>query len=140
MRAGVLDDPPPVQVEAILLEVELLLQFDAGYAEERGKFRRHRVGQIDHCLEGPPCRYRTGAGLDFAWRIGLRFGRHNDRGGEARGSRAREKSAAAQRCVQRLLASWNTHDRPPCMLKCNFPAFDTPSIALGPAGRNITTP
>jgi hypothetical protein len=107
MGAGVLDDPPPVQIEPVLLEIELLLQFDAGHAEKRWEFRRHGVGQIDHGLEGPPGRERTGGGLDFGG------GGHDRRSGKARGGRTSEETAAAERRVQRLLASWNTHDRLP---------------------------
>ena len=51
MGAGVLDDPPPVQVEAVLLELVLLLQLDARHAEEGREVRRHGVGEIDHALE-----------------------------------------------------------------------------------------
>ena len=44
--AGMLDDPPPIEIEAVLLEVELLLHLDR-HAEKGREFGRHGVGEID---------------------------------------------------------------------------------------------
>src|SRR5262249_24359720 len=101
MRAGVLDDAPPVEIEAVLLEIELLLQLDAGHTEERGEVRRHGVGEIDHALE--PARRRGG--------LRLRDGG----GGEACGRGALEEPTTAERGMHRLLASRYAHGRPPAI-------------------------
>ena len=112
MRAGVLDQLPPVQVEAVLFEIILLLNLDAGHAEEGRELRRHGVGQIDHALEIALTLGSPGAGGRRCLLFVQRLGGNNGRGGKARGGGALEKSTPAER-LQRLLASGNTHDRPP---------------------------
>jgi hypothetical protein len=51
VRAGMLVEPPPMEIVAVLLEVELLLHLDPGLAEEGRKGRRHGVGEIDRAAE-----------------------------------------------------------------------------------------
>jgi hypothetical protein len=101
MRAGMFDDAPPVQVEAVLLEGELRLQLDARHAEEGREVGRHRMREIDHRPEAARCGR-------------LCCGRRDRGGGEGgRGraaDRAPEETAAAERAMHRRLASGNTHD------------------------------
>jgi hypothetical protein len=97
MRTGVFDDPPPIQVEAVLLELVLLLNLDSRHAKESRKVRRHGVGEIDHRPE------LAGRGLRR---------RHRGRG-EARGRGACKKASPAERASHRFLTSGNAHGRPP---------------------------
>ena len=120
VRAGVLDDPPPVEVEAVFLEVELLLQLDPRHAEEGRKVRRHGVGQIDRCLEAPGRRRRLGGCLGSD---GCR--------GKAGGGRSLEEPAAAERRAHRLLASRDTHDG------LHSLSGSPPSMARGPCGAQL---
>jgi hypothetical protein len=74
-------DAPPVQIEAIFPEIELLLDFDPGLVEKGGKCRRHRVREID----------RTIKATDRCLRIG----------GQARRKTDRKRSAALEQTTAR---------------------------------------
>src|SRR5262245_22966467 len=99
MGAGMLDDSPPVEIEAVLAYVELLLHLDPGDAEEGREVGRHRVGQVHHAGEAARRLGRGGRG------------RCRRRGGKSRGQRAGppEESTPGQRLAHRFLASGNAH-------------------------------
>ena len=67
VRARMFDDAPPIEVEAIFLEVELFLKLDARHAEEGRKIGRHRVGKVDR--RPKPSQRRGG---NIGWRGGGR--------------------------------------------------------------------
>ena len=48
MRARMLDDAPPIQIESVLLEIEFLLHLNSHHSEIGGKALRHGMGKIDH--------------------------------------------------------------------------------------------
>src|SRR5262245_32721803 len=98
MRAGVLDDPPPIEIEAVLAEIELLLQLDARHAEEGRKLRRHGVSEIDHRFESACRAHALGGGR-----------RLNHSRGEAAGRGTFEETSATDSGSHRLLASGQTH-------------------------------
>ena len=94
MGAGMLDDSPPIEKEAILLEIELFLHLDPRHAEERGEVGGHRVGQVER-------------GGELARRSGIGRLRRNSRRDEGTGSF--EEAAAGQGTAYRFLTSGNAH-------------------------------
>src|ERR1043166_3239942 len=95
MGAGMLDDPPPIEIEAVLLYVELFLHLDTRHAEEGREVGGHGVGEIDHGLEAASGRLRHGR------RAGGKTG--GDRPGPL------EETAPGERMADRFLASGNAH-------------------------------
>src|SRR5262249_44560502 len=95
---GMLDQPPPVKVEAVLLEVEGFLVLDPRDAEERREVRRHGVGQINGPAEPLRPRLRRVRG---------------DRGCGKGRRRSLEEVTSRQRLPYRFLAAGNAHAGPP---------------------------
>src|SRR5215831_13432907 len=96
MRAGMLDDAPPEQIETVLLKAVLALHLDAGLAREGRKLRRHGVGEIDDAPEAVSRRQC----LRVRWKCARR------KGGSTCTS---QQSAARQRAAYRLLTAGNAH-------------------------------
>jgi len=46
-----LDDVPPVEIKAVLAEIEFLLHLYSGNTEEGRKLCRHRVSEIERARE-----------------------------------------------------------------------------------------
>src|SRR5258707_12613828 len=93
MSAGMLDDVPPEQIKAVLLEVELALHFDARLAQEGRKFRRHGVGEVHHLAEAP--RFSSGSGCRGHRKPGC--------------GRARKKASPTQSCPDLRFTPGDAH-------------------------------
>src|SRR5262249_38811445 len=102
MRAGMLDDAPPVEIETILLDVELLLELNPRHTEEGREVGRHGVSEIDRAAKSP-------------WRSvnRVRRGYRCKRSGRRSLEEPPPRETPLQRLVHHLLASWNAHDDPP---------------------------
>src|ERR1041384_6503551 len=94
------------------------------------------MGQVDHALEIALILRSFGARGGRRLLFGRRLGGQNGGGGKARGGSAFEKSTPAER-LQRVLASGNTHDRPPVLgADATRASAAWSSIAPAIAGRN----
>ena len=62
VRAGMFDDPPPIEIESILLEIEFLLHLNPRHTEEGREIGRHGMRQIDRRGEAA-----RGRGVGHLW-------------------------------------------------------------------------
>src|SRR5436305_13319410 len=103
--AGMLDDPPPVEIESVLLEIEFFLHLDAPHAEECRKLGRHGVGEVNRSAERP----RRGS-ISQVWRNPSR----------GQGASSFEEAAAREGSAYGFLTSGNAHAKSPSVRDASY--------------------